>query len=572
MANHDPDADPPPDLDSDEAFGEWLHACLKKKHGFESRALPARRKRGGKPVAVASAALWDRVRRVEERIQASTPPALRKQVEIVRMDEVNAFAVPGRYVYVTSELLRSLPTDDALALVVGHELAHGDLGHLLQFRRRAMWKDVPAGDIVFILLYLAQRFVASPENERDADAYGLDLALQAGYDGDKCLEALAILDAYMMKHEGAERLVVGPDAAHRLTADPFEEWKARAEVWLYEHSTGYPAVRERRAALAERLAQHRNTESAPLLLPGSRKSSAAVTAGLLGRIEAIDAELDQWGTEMTALGAELAGLMRAPTCRRLIAAIDGTAAGLDGRTAREVEPALAALHETARQTTVLLGMHERATEIRRFLSSDNPPQSALAELLALLFDAPAPRPSAGAFPRDTAYNAPEHDVASAGTAPPQPATAAGTSARSATDNAAGKTLPRTAARSVGTAPESAAQPPAGTTPRQLVQALRHTFEGARAIVHSVEDAWARWAPELAAYREDLDLLDQACRAIPLDRAAALNEIAAQIDALQRRVDADPLAQTIHAGDDLRAAVATARAEIRARVAERRAAG
>ena len=521
MNRHDSEDDALPDFDTDDAFGEWLHGHLKKKHGFETRPLPVRRRRGHAPVTPRPAALWERVQRVEDRIQADSPPSVHKRVEIVRMCEVNAFVAPGRYIYITAELMRRLPTDDAVALVVGHELAHADLGHLLEFRRRAMWKDVPAGDIAFILLYLAQRFVSSPENERDADAYGLDLALRAGYDGDKCLEAFAILDQVMMKFRGGERLVVGPDAAHRLTEDPFEEWKARAEVWLWERMTGYPALCERRTALAERLAQHRDTGRAPLLLPGSRKSSAAINTGFLARVEAIDDELDQWGMGLTALAADVADLMRLPVCRTLIAAISGTATGLDGRTAREVESALATLQETMRQTTVLLVMRERAEELRRFLSSDNPPQSALSELLDLLF---------GSQARSHSFDTP---------------TVAGTGSPPVTD------------------------PPASITPRQLVEKLKGRFDDSRAVVYTVDASRARWRPEIAAFREDLALLDEACRALPLDRADALNRLAAQIDALQRRSDADPLDLKEHAGQDLRAALASAREEILARVVERR---
>ncbi len=519
MEKHDPEDDAPPDFDTDDTFGEWLHGSLKGKHGFETRPLPHRRRRGKPPEISRPDTLWDRARRVQDRMQAGSPPGVRKQIEIVRMREVNAFVAPGRYVYITAEFMRRLPTDDAVALVVGHELAHADLGHLFDFRRNATWKDIPAGDIAFVLLYLAQRFVSSPENERDADAYGLDLALRAGYDGDKCLEAFAILNAHMMKIRGARSLVVGPDAARRSTGDPFDEWKARAEVWLWERMTGYPALRERRAALAGRLARHRDAGRAPLLLPGSRKSSAAANAGFLARVEAIDSELDQWEAELTALAADVAGLMRQPACRRLIAAIEGTAPGLDGRTGREVEAALGVLQETARQATALLDMRQRAEEIRRFLDTNNPPQSAMVELLALLFDASIP-----------------HDRDERG-----------------------------AAMASGRASESAAS----VTPRQLVGKLRREFEKVRGIVEAVETAWARWLPELAAFREDLALLDEACAAMSLDQTRELNPIAAQIDALRRRIEADPLDVKDQSCRDLRAALSAARQEMRARVMERR---
>ena len=389
MAKHTAANEAPPDFESDDDFGEWFRQELAKKHGLETQPSPAPRKRGGKSASLNRALHWDRVRRVEEQIQADFPPTVRRRVEIVRMKQVNAFVVPGRFIYITTELMKRLRTDDAVAMILGHELAHAELGHLFEFRRRAAWKDVPAGDTVLILLHLAQRFVSSPENERDADAYGLDLALRAGYDGDKCLESFATLEEYFTE-KGASFLVHGPEAAYRPTDDAFGEWKARAEVWLYEHATGYPALRERRIALADRLAQHRTGDGPPLLLPGSRRSIMDANAGFHARVAAIDEEMARWGEEMTALATGLADVLRLAVCRRLIAAVNGTTTGLDGRTAREAEDALSTLQEIMRQTTALLKMHERAKEVRRFLSGDNPPQSALAELQSLLFGGASP--------------------------------------------------------------------------------------------------------------------------------------------------------------------------------------
>ncbi|HBF19579.1 MAG: peptidase M48 [Owenweeksia sp.] len=51
-------------------------------------------------------------------------------VHIVRDDNVlNAFATPGGYIYVYTGLIKYLDNPDALAGVLGHEIAHADLRH-----------------------------------------------------------------------------------------------------------------------------------------------------------------------------------------------------------------------------------------------------------------------------------------------------------------------------------------------------------------------------------------------------------------------------------------------------------
>ena len=103
MRPNKPDDNSFPNFDSDEAIGEWLHAHLAEKHGFETR-----------PVAVPRAhrifkrqVRWDRLRRVEAALQAGWPAAIQRRVEIVRMNQVNAFVAPGQYIYITNELLSS---------------------------------------------------------------------------------------------------------------------------------------------------------------------------------------------------------------------------------------------------------------------------------------------------------------------------------------------------------------------------------------------------------------------------------------------------------------------------------
>lgn len=50
-------------------------------------------------------------------------------VNIIQGETLNAFATPGGYIYVYTGLVKYLESADALAGVIGHEIAHADLRH-----------------------------------------------------------------------------------------------------------------------------------------------------------------------------------------------------------------------------------------------------------------------------------------------------------------------------------------------------------------------------------------------------------------------------------------------------------
>ncbi len=175
---------------------------------------------------------------------------------------INAYAAPGR-VILTRRLLSFCINDDELALVVGHELAHQALGHLvrgaghrrlgglagklwqltgvvatqslynLMHLRRAVWQEERSPGVVADAVVSA----FSREDEREADIYGLWYAFQAGYNLERGLAVWERLGAvlhdpfeatYFLSHHPApmERL-----ARLKKVASLFKAGKA-AEVLL----------------------------------------------------------------------------------------------------------------------------------------------------------------------------------------------------------------------------------------------------------------------------------------------------------------------------------------------------
>ena len=90
---------------------------------------------------------------------------------VVVAAQPNAFALPGGQVYVTGAMLQFVQSDDELAAILGHEMAHVDLRHCAE-RYQRLSKLRPW---LFTVEY-------GKYQELDADAAGLRLTTQAGYD------------------------------------------------------------------------------------------------------------------------------------------------------------------------------------------------------------------------------------------------------------------------------------------------------------------------------------------------------------------------------------------------------
>jgi predicted Zn-dependent protease len=127
---------------------------------------------------------------------------------------VNAFALPGGYVYVTRGLLASLNSEAALAGVIGHEIGHV-IGHhsvrqmkkqlgaaLLTLGGLAVSEDVRqnAGAWLTISTSLSQQILLGygRDFEMESDQVGMVAAYEAGYDPDGIVSFLKSLRATEM--------------------------------------------------------------------------------------------------------------------------------------------------------------------------------------------------------------------------------------------------------------------------------------------------------------------------------------------------------------------------------------
>ena len=188
----------------------------------------------------------ERLARVMLRLNAVRTDGQALSAHCLTIRDCTAFTTPGPYIYISRRLLERLPSDEALAFVLSHEAAHHDLRHLDLFRG---WSEVlPAGAIGSFAAAIFRKLshqMYGPTRESEADQYAVALCLDAGYDGERCLQAFEILENESL-NRGDIDSVFGP--ANLLDpTDPAQGGTAYAvQRWLTTHARRYLPLRERR--------------------------------------------------------------------------------------------------------------------------------------------------------------------------------------------------------------------------------------------------------------------------------------------------------------------------------------
>lgn len=189
------------------------------------------------------------VQRIGERLAAqSHRPDLIYRFTVLDSPDVNAFALPGGYIYITRGLLAYLNSEAELAAVLGHEIGHVTARHTVRQHSAATVTGIlatviagstgvqGAGDLANIAGTALVRGYGR-EHELEADRLGAEYLARTGYAPGAMLEVIEVLknqeqfEIRLAEEEGREpRVYHGLFATHPSNDQRLQEVVRAAEV------------------------------------------------------------------------------------------------------------------------------------------------------------------------------------------------------------------------------------------------------------------------------------------------------------------------------------------------------
>ena len=146
------------------------------------------------------------VRRIGDKVAEAADLGGQCTFTLVNSDVVNAFAVPGCYIYVTRGLMAIVNSEGELAAVLAHELGHIVGAHTRRQQRRSLWRSL--GVLAVGLVTGSERLTRlaagaaelftlrySRKQEYEADDLGVRYLAASGYDPHAAADMLAALGA-----------------------------------------------------------------------------------------------------------------------------------------------------------------------------------------------------------------------------------------------------------------------------------------------------------------------------------------------------------------------------------------
>jgi predicted Zn-dependent protease len=163
---------------------------------------------------------------------------------LVNSDVVNAFAVPGCYIYVTRGLMALVNSEAELVSVLAHEMGHIVGRHSQRQERSALWRRLGVLAVGFVTESERLTRIAggaadlfglrySRKQEYEADDLGLSYLRQAGYDplaSADMLDALSRQEQFLARTRGRDEASSVPEWArtHPLTGNRIERARQAA--------------------------------------------------------------------------------------------------------------------------------------------------------------------------------------------------------------------------------------------------------------------------------------------------------------------------------------------------------
>jgi predicted Zn-dependent protease len=154
-------------------------------------------------------------------------PDIAYRFAVLETPDVNAFAAPGGYIFITRGSLDLIATEAELAAVLAHEVGHVNRRHVIeQLRKTDMLRTVQSeaglsGSTLDQIVGSGSNLLftgLSRTDEAAADSIGVELAASVGYDPTGLATFIAKLGSHASEGPLAELTATHPGADDRLRA------------------------------------------------------------------------------------------------------------------------------------------------------------------------------------------------------------------------------------------------------------------------------------------------------------------------------------------------------------------
>lgn len=165
----------------------------------------------------------------------SERPEVHYSVKVVASKAINAISLPGGKLYVTEGTLQAVESEDELAAILAHEIAHNSLRHALQQRERASHGDLGLmaavlagvlsnrGEVAVMAAQIQQGALNhyGRKAEMEADRHAISYLVKTGY---KPAAMLTVLEGLAAMEESSWRSeVITTGDTHPLARDRAHE-------------------------------------------------------------------------------------------------------------------------------------------------------------------------------------------------------------------------------------------------------------------------------------------------------------------------------------------------------------
>ncbi len=199
-------------------------------------------------------------------------------IKVIQSDEINAFTLPGGFIFVNTGLIMLTANEAQLASAIAHELGHSAARHAT--RQASQNQLVRMGTLPLFALGglpgLAARQVASAVMpmaflqfsrafETEADTLGLQYLWKAGYDPEASIDLLETIESTERRQPGSVSKLF---RSHPLTSDRIRKTQHNIDIMLPSresyviNTSEYEEVRDR---LNDLIGSHSNAPVAPTL-------------------------------------------------------------------------------------------------------------------------------------------------------------------------------------------------------------------------------------------------------------------------------------------------------------------